>query len=135
MISIAKVCPMSSAKFHYNNSFPEDQPSRSDSDDNPAFRHTQQEHFVDPNALAEHLSVTRRQILAMTRRGVIPGHPLGIGTSRRVWRYKISEVEAALASRVRKPEAPNKAVGLADHSARRTMPVGSPRSQKEKSNG
>lgn len=125
---------MSTSAFN-RHSFTQNQPSRSASDDNGAFRYTQQEHFVDPNALAEHLSVTHRQILEMTRRGVIPGHPLGIGTSRRVWRYKISEVEAALASGVRKPEVPNKAVGLADHSARRTIPVGSPRSQKEKSNG
>jgi hypothetical protein len=92
----------------------------------------QPERFVDANALAEHLSVTRRQILEMTRRGVIPGHPLGIGTSRRVWRYKISEVEAALAAGVRKAEVPHKADALADHSARRTIPVGSPRSQKGK---
>lgn len=87
---------------------------------------------MDADALAEHFSVTRRQILEMTRRGVIPGHPLGIGTSRKVWRYKISEVEAALVSGVRKPYASHKTDGLADHSARHTMPVGSPRSQKGK---
>ena len=34
----------------------------------------QPEHFVDANALAEHLSVTPRQVLEMTRRGIIPGH-------------------------------------------------------------
>lgn len=45
-------------------------------------QHEQQEGFVDPNALAEHLSVTRRQVLEMTRRGIIPAHPLGIGTRR-----------------------------------------------------
>jgi xylose isomerase len=122
---------VSSTEFHHN-SFPQNQPSRSDSGDNAAFRHTQPERFVDPNTLAEHLSVTRRQILEMTRRGLIPGHPLGIGTSRKVWRYKISEVETAIASGVRKPSASNKPDVLADHSARRTMPVGSPRSQKGK---
>jgi hypothetical protein len=122
---------VSSTEFHHNSLRP-NQPSRSDSGDNAAFRHTQPERFVDPNALAEHLSVTRRQILEMTRRGVIPGHPLGIGTSRKVWRYKISEVEAALASGVRKLYTSHKTDGLADHSARRTMPVGSPRSQKGK---
>ena len=91
-----------------------------------------QEHFVDSNAVAEHLNVKRRQILEMTRRGIIPGHPLGIGRSRQVWRYKISEVEAALVSGVRKPCASPKTDGLADHSACHTMPVGSPRSQKGK---
>jgi len=90
------------------------------------------ERYVDAGALAEHLSVTRRQVLEMTRQGVIPGHPLGIGASRRVWRYKISEVETAIASGIRQPSASHKPDVLADHSARRTMPVGSPRSQKGK---
>jgi hypothetical protein len=90
------------------------------------------ERYVDASALAEHLSVTRRQILEMTRRGVIPGHPLGIGANRRVWRYKISEVEVAIASGIRKHSASNKPDVLADQAARRTMPFGSPRSQKGK---
>ena len=63
----------------------------------------QTERFVDADALAEHLTVARRQILEMTRRGIIPGHPLGVGRSRKVWRYKITEVESAIASGVRKP--------------------------------
>lgn len=91
----------------------------------------QPERFVDPNALAEHLSVTRRQVLEMTRRGIIPGHPLGIGTNRKVWRYKISEVEAALAARARKPSF-SEATCLDDESVHRTMPVGSSRSQRRK---
>src|SRR5690349_13481410 len=41
------------------------------------------ERFVDADALAKHLSIARRQVLEMTRRGIIPGHPLGVGTSRR----------------------------------------------------
>ena len=93
------------------------------------------ERFVDADALAEHLSVTRRQVLEMTRRGIIPGHPLGVGTSRTVWRYKISEVEAAIATGVRKPDATQAGDGLADGNTRRTMPVGSSPSQRRKSNG
>lgn len=92
----------------------------------------QPERFVDANALAEHLCIRRRQVLEMTRRGVIPGHPLGIGTSRSVWRYKISEVEAAIGSGVRKSEASQTSDGLAGDNARRTMPVGSARSQRRK---
>jgi len=94
--------------------------------------HHSQEHFVDPNALAEHLSVPRRQILEMTRRGIIPGHPLGIGRSRRVWRYKISEVEAAIASGARNPHSSQEGKVLAEMAAPRTMRDGSPRSQKGK---
>ena len=122
---------MSSTEFHHN-SFPQNQPSRSDSGDNAALHHTQPERYVDASALAEHLSVTHRQILEMTRRGVIPGHPLGIGASRRVWRYKISEVETAIASGARKPYASHKTDGLADESTGRTMPLGGPRSQRRK---
>jgi|SRR5437667_9103644 len=90
------------------------------------------EPYVDTNELAAHLKVKRRQVLEMTRRGIIPGHPLGIGTSRRVWRYKISEVEAAMASGVRKPSVSRNGNGLADESMHRTIPVGSPRNQKGK---
>ena len=56
----------------------------------------QPEHFVDANALAEHLSVTRRQVLEMTRRGIIPGHPIDPTAGRKQWRYKLSEVDCAL---------------------------------------
>jgi hypothetical protein len=103
--------------------------------DNLTIPHGHPERFVDADALAEHLSVTRRQVLEMTRRGVIPGHPLGIGTSRRVWRYKITEVETAIASGVRKPYASDKRGSLADDSTRHTMRVGGPRSQRGKPNG
>jgi len=90
------------------------------------------EPFVTADDIALHLSVTRRQVLEMTRQGIIPGHPLGVGVSRKVWRYKISEVETAIASGIRKPSASKESDVLADHAARRTMPVGSPRSQKGK---
>lgn len=93
------------------------------------------ERFVDADALAEHLSVARRQILEMTRRGIIPGHPLGVGRSRKAWRYKISEVEAAIVSGVLRPDSSQKSSPLAEKSTRLRMAVGSPRSRKEKSNG
>lgn len=99
---------------------------------NSTIQHAQPERYVDASALAEHLSVTRRQVLEMTRRGVIPGHPLGIGASRKVWRYKISEVEAAITSGARKPSSTQEDVALAKTPAQRTIGVGSPRSQKGK---
>ena len=95
----------------------------------------QPEHFVDANALAEHLSVTRRQVLEMTRRGIIPGHPLGIGTNRKVWRYKISEVESAIASSTRKPTSDPNNDSLAHRPSDGTMRPGSSPSQRRKSNG
>jgi len=54
------------------------------------------ERFVDANAVAEHLSVTRRQVLAMTRSRIIPGHPIDPTAGRKQWRYKLSEVDSAL---------------------------------------
>ena len=64
---------------------------------------SQFEPFVDANAVAGHLKVTRRQVLEMTRQGVIPGHPLGTGSSRSVWRYKLSEIDDAVSSAGRVP--------------------------------
>ena len=37
------------------------------------------EPFVDANTVAAHLKTTRRQVLEMTRRGIVPGYPLGTG--------------------------------------------------------
>ena len=92
--------------------------------------------FVDADALAEHLSVARRQVLEMTRRGIIPGgHPLGVGKSRKVWRYKISEVESAIASCVRKPISDSNNDSLARPSNDVTIRPGSSPSQRRKLNG
>jgi excisionase family DNA binding protein len=93
------------------------------------------EPYVTADDVAEHLKITRRQVLEMTRKGVIPAYPLGVGQYRRVWRFKISEVDAAIASGIRKPSASNEDRVLAETPARRTMPDGSPRSQRRQSNG
>ena len=90
------------------------------------------EPFVTADEIAAHLKVTRRQALEMTRRRIIPAYPLGVGQYRRVWRYKISEVERAIASGRRKPFALLEGAGLAETPAQRKMPVGSPRSRKGK---
>ena len=90
------------------------------------------ERFVTADEVAEHLKITRRQVLEMTRRGIIPAYPLGVGECRRVWRYKISEVEAAISSGTRKPSTTSENGVLAGMPAPRTMPDGSPRSQKGK---
>ena len=90
------------------------------------------EPFVTADDLAAHLKITRRQVLEMTRRGLIPAHPLGIGKCRRVWRYKISEVEAAIASDARKSPASSANDSLARRSADSTMRVGSPHSHRRK---
>jgi hypothetical protein len=86
------------------------------------------ESFVDANAVARYLKLTRRQVLEMTRKGFIPGYPLGTSLNRRIWRYKLSEIDAAVAAGPK--NAPERAVG---HSAiSSTISAGSPRSQKGK---
>jgi hypothetical protein len=90
------------------------------------------EPFVDANTVAQFLSIKRRQVLEMTRKGIIPAHPLVTGRSRRIWRYKLSEVDATVISGTRKTPAPHAEGALAQNLSHHTMMVGSPRSQKEK---
>jgi len=92
------------------------------------------EPFVDANSVAQFLSIKRRQVLEMTRKGVIPAHPLVTGTSRRIWRYKLSEVDAA-ASGTRTPTTPDEDGALAERFLQCKMRSGSPRNQRRKSNG
>lgn len=93
------------------------------------------EPYSTADDIAAHLKISRRQVLEMTRRGLIPAHPLGVGKYRKVWRYKISEVEAAIASGVRKPASAAKNDNLARRSSDGTIPPGSSPSQRRKSNG
>jgi Helix-turn-helix domain len=93
------------------------------------------EPYVTADDIAAHLKITRRQVLEMTRRGLFPAHPLGVGKCRRVWRYKISEVENAIASGVRKPASTPDNDSLACRSSDGTMRPGSSPSQRRKSNG
>ena len=88
------------------------------------------EPYATADDIAAHLKITRRQVLEMTRRGLIPARPLGVGKCRRVWRYKISEVEAAIASDVRKPSATQKDVTLEQETSK--MPSGVSRSLRRK---
>ncbi len=86
------------------------------------------ERFVDATAVAEHLQITRRQVLDMTRKGTLPGYPLGTG-NRRVWRYRLSEVDAYITATGMK-ESPEAAFYAGNISSR--INGGSPRSQKGK---
>ncbi|HET9283188.1 MAG TPA: helix-turn-helix domain-containing protein [Candidatus Angelobacter sp.] len=49
------------------------------------------EQYVDAQAVATFLQVSRRRVLDMTRAGKFPAYKLGTA-----WRYKISEVDGAL---------------------------------------
>ena len=55
------------------------------------------ERFVDADEAGKFLSLNRRRILELARAGRLPGHPIGDGT-RRVWRFRLSEIADAIAS-------------------------------------
>jgi hypothetical protein len=59
-------------------------------DDFPSF-----EPFVDAEKAARFISVKPRYLLDLARKGHMPAHPLGAG-KRRVWRFRLSELAAAL---------------------------------------
>jgi excisionase family DNA binding protein len=87
------------------------------------------EPFVTANEVAEHLKITRRQVLEMARRNKLPAHPICFGRQRRIWRFKIIEVDQAVASGTPKPANADSQHGNATSN---TMIGGSLRSQKGK---
>jgi hypothetical protein len=82
------------------------------------------EPFVTADEVAQHLKITRRQVLAMARRNLLPGHPICFDRGRRMWRFKLSEVDKTIASRTGES-------GVAVPPACIRIAPGSPRSQKE----
>jgi hypothetical protein len=54
------------------------------------------EPYVSARVIAEHLDIQSRQVLAMTRAGKLPAHPVDPTAVRKQWRYKVSEVDAAI---------------------------------------
>lgn len=76
------------------------------------------EPYVDADAVANHLHVRRRQVLQLTRAGKLPAHPLDPTAKRKLWRYRMSEVDDV--------------ISLAYNHVRPHNGDGSPRSRKEK---
>jgi hypothetical protein len=83
-----------------------------------------QEEFVTADDVARHLKLTRRRVLEAARQSLIPAHPIRFGGRRSTWRFKLREVDEAIAS-----GAPKPALKLRE-SASRTIVVGSPRSRR-----
>jgi hypothetical protein len=69
------------------------------------------EAFVDAAVAAQFLSLTRRRILDLARAGFLPGHPIGTG-ARRVWRFRLGELAAALLDQNRFRFAPRTGHGM-----------------------
>ena len=75
------------------------------------------EPYVDAQTVADYLKIEKRSVLALTRKGKLPAHPLDREAVRKVWRFKLSEVDAAIATNgatralSRVPEQSNNAPG------------------------
>jgi hypothetical protein len=74
------------------------------------------ERFVDAQTVADYLMIDKRSVLSLTRRKVLPGHPLDPNARRKVWRFKLSEVAEAIAGNCQRS---NNAVGSPTRSQRR----------------
>ena len=60
-----------------------------------------EEPFVSAEEAAAFLSVTRRYLLSLARRGISGAYPLGTGTKRKVWVFRLSELAAAVSQGMR----------------------------------
>jgi hypothetical protein len=52
------------------------------------------EPYVDAHCVAEHLSLTRREVLKLTRARKLPAHAVDPSAVRKIYRYKLSEIDA-----------------------------------------
>lgn len=51
----------------------------------------QQEPYVDVERAATFLAMSRKTLLAKSRNGLLPAHPIGEGP-RKIWRFRLSEL-------------------------------------------
>ena len=69
----------------------------------PSAGHAGQRHgarpepFVSPDEAAQFVAVKRRQLLALARGGIAGAYPVGTGSKRKMWRFRLSELAAAIA--------------------------------------
>ena len=57
------------------------------------------EPFVSADAAAAFLSVNRRMLLSLARKGIAGAYPLGTGKTRHIWVFRLSELVEALRPR------------------------------------
>lgn len=55
------------------------------------------EAFVSAEVAAQFLSVSRRYMLALARKGIAGAYAIGTGSVRKVWVFRLSELSAAIA--------------------------------------
>lgn len=59
---------------------------------------TELEPFVSADEAAEFLGIRRRELLALARRGIAGAYPLGTGSQRHIWVFRLSELASAITS-------------------------------------
>lgn len=64
-----------------------------------------QEPYVDASRIAEHLSLTRREVLKLTRARKLPAHAIDPSARRKIYRYKLSEIDEVLSRSLTAQEA------------------------------
>jgi hypothetical protein len=57
------------------------------------------EPFVSADTASKFLSIKRRYLLALARKGIAGAYALGTGTVRKVWVFRLSELAAAIAGK------------------------------------
>jgi len=59
---------------------------------------TELEPFVSADEAAHFVGIRRRELLALARRGIAGAYPLGTGSERHIWVFRLSELAAAITS-------------------------------------
>src|SRR6185437_14205103 len=89
----------------YERSFGESAPLTSNTEAtlpvrNSLRRADSEEPYVDAQRVAEHLSLTRREVLKLTRAGKLPAHAIDPTAERKIYRYKLSEIDNLLSQQL-----------------------------------
>lgn len=50
------------------------------------------EPYIDTERAAKHLSISRKTLLRLARRGALPAHGIGQGR-KKMWRFRLSELD------------------------------------------
>jgi excisionase family DNA binding protein len=59
------------------------------------------EPFVSADVAAKFLSVKRRYVLELARRGILGAYSLGTGKQRKIWVFRLSELAKAISCKKR----------------------------------
>jgi hypothetical protein len=70
------------------------------------------EPFVSADEAAHFLGIRRRELLSLARRGIAGAYPLGTGTLRHIWVFRLSELASAITCQNSPIQKPSKSVTI-----------------------